>query len=1345
MTFFTFYWVYIMEVIKMLKKNKEKQVEKKKDIEEEEQKEEEKRIRLESRDVSPPSSEERKLSNEKRADERREEIEELDENERKLLVVLDFVYKNKGRLRVTGFQIKDFLELIFPEIDVDKVYSKLKEKEYVSRKKDFEDFWLTYRGEEEAKKYRGFLNEIFEKISQILESSLRENPLLKRALYLSYLDEWKFKSQYLPNIKDQLSEEEQVLSIFISSKDFLQLPLVEKLVREIKKEIQFLLQEELEKLCKDDDFLKALLVLKIEELIDELSINVFSTIYHGNYVENISYLIEGSRINEVLAKLLHLGITPYENLFEINIKKALLKKENIQRLREMLKFDEKGFEEEIQKNWDLIVDLKRVLDGKTPDNIEKFVKMNALIPSKAGFIVRNELKGICDRILNRVEKKLKEKVGDFPNVIILPFYDKNKVKDVEGKIVITFEGDIEDENILEKNIVLKVSPKEIGIETVYDKNEEYNAIKEMENLEEIKSKLDTCKWIRKDDEYYVKKAKEIIEDKKIPKISFEDALERLKEDFRLIEILYLIADKHTCKTAIKNKYYSISDLWSYVWQNLKIMYPNLTEDEFNKLKEKVVFLIERKARLNLLLDVFSKEKEIIYNKFKDKFIQKIKERVKLLDKRSKQTLFVFLKKTPEHPSYIKDENWLHIFKIMYKFMFGEEFKDNLEEILIKLGVANKGTWYSSSGNIYYDNYHFIPFLSEIKDEIEKELEKEVLIQKPKLEEFKEKYKNNIIELIALDYLLFSKGICRREKLRDFLWEISLKAWETFESYETVISSKEGEMIAINPIIIDKLKEFIKARKKELLEEAKGLIEILKSFEKFGIDLILDDDLSIYRGIIRMENNDEINIIIAPWYIPQYDKFFGRKTLVIVTHQPDYKQIVKMLKEKYGEFISVFLKGKKFNIYSSFKDNSLANIIRQMLIEKGYKSEIEDFEFKELEKVEEGKHETLEISEVSKLSVPEENILDEIFTPSPAQKGFSSLFDTNGKPKCIIITGDGSGKKIIEDLIKEELKYWGDPTPLVKQIDTITAGHEGRIKGAENVEIIEDIKEVISLISNPKYKVVSITLSSEFFDWIGKIIEKLKEVESQGLRYIIFYVEEKVKKNFLRELQSIRERTAIPIYTFNLPPIEKIPGIEYKLIEFFGYGMDSPEFRSLDIWWNDLQRKILEIQRKFKEKIFEDEDISFRKLDNETNLHYIMKAIVYKYLKLRGYEVEVEESKDIGGVKRKIDLVAHKDRKEIYIEVETGMPTKEEIEEHGGYINPEERLMSEKKIGKYISSDTSTKDVILVVPNIFGIIHRKMLRGLRKYFKKHNVNLSVYMINWSSDYSAKLIKLEGDYY
>ncbi|MHA1470604.1 MAG: hypothetical protein ACTSSP_08615, partial [Candidatus Asgardarchaeia archaeon] len=1130
------------------------------------------------------------------------------------------------------------------------------------------------------------------------------------------------------------------------SRGFLQYPFVEKLVREIRKDHQSLLQDELEELCKDDDFLKALLVLKIEELTDELGINVFSTIYHGNYTENISYLIESSKVNEVLTKLFCLGITQYENLFEIDIKKTLLRKENVQRLKEMLKFDEKEFEEEIQKSWDLIVDLKRVLDGKTPDNIEKFVKMNALIPSKAGFIVRNELKGIYDRILNRIEKKLKEKVGAFPNVIILPFYDKSKVKDVEGKVIITLSGYIEDENILEKNIVLKVSSKEIGIETVYDKNEEYNAIEKMENLEEIKSKLDTCKWIRKDDEYYVKKAKEMIEDKKIPKISFEDALEGLKEDFRLVEILYLIASKHTGITAIKKGYYSISDLWSDVWRNLKIMYPDLTKDDFNKLKEKIVLFVEKMARLDLLLDISSEERRKIYNVFRDEFIHRVKERVKSLDKYSKQALFAFLQIIPEYADDIKSERWLSKFRVLYEFMFGEEFKEDLGEILIKIGVVNKGIWHTSNNNIYYDSYRFVHFFSEIKDEIKRELEREIHIQEPKLQEFEEKYKNNIIELIALDYLLSSERICKRDELRNFLWKLSIKAWEDFESYETVISSKEGKIIAINPIIIDKLKEFIKARKKELLEEAKGLIEILKSSEKFGVDLIFDDDLSIYRGIIKMENGDEINIIITPWYIPQYDKFLGRKTLVIVTHQPDYKQIVKMFKEKYGEFILVFLKGKKFNIYSSFKDNSLANIIRQMLIEKGYKSEIEDFEFKELEKVEEGKHETLEISEVSKLGVPEENILDEIFTPSPAQKGFSSLFDTNGKPKCIIITGDGSGKKIIEDLIKEELKYWGDPTPLVKQIDTITAGYEGRVKSTRNIGIVEDIKEVSSLISNPKYKVVSITLSSEFFDWIGKIIEKLKEVESQDLRYIIFYVEEKVKKNFLRELQSIRERTAIPIYTFNLPPLEKIPEIENKLIGFFGDGIEvPPEFRSLDIWWNNLQKGILEIQRRLKGKIFEDKDISFRKLDNETNLHYIMKAIVYKYLKLRGYEVEVEEPKDIGGEERKIDLVAHKDRKEIYIEVETGMPAKEEIEEHGGYINPEERLMSEKKIGKYISSNTSTKDVILVVPNIFGIIHRKMLRGLRKYFKKHNVNLSVYMINWSPTYPAKLIKLEGDNY
>jgi len=641
----------------------------------------------------------------------------------------------------------------------------------------------------------------------------------------------------------------------------------------------------------------------------------------------------------------------------------------------------------------------------------------------------------------------------------------------------------------------------------------------------------------------------------------------------------------------------------------------------------------------------------------------------------------------------------------------------------------------------------------MKDDFREYLRKELRDVETKIEKvvssFKEKFQNNLIQLIGLDFLIQKGGYCKKEELRDFLWNISLKGWEEFESFEGIISPKDEEIIAINPFVIEEIRNFVKSKKKEIAEEInKELIQILKSSEDFGIDITFDEESSIYRGVIRTKDGEEITLIITPWYLPQYEKIIGKKTLLIITHQPDYDQFVKLLKERNEEIILLFLKEKNMFVYSSFENNFLTNSLLRLFIENGYSLRKKEIEFEEIEKEEEKK-------EVEKLEMPasmiEKDILDEIFPPL-GEKGFSSLFDTTGKPKCVILVGKGGGKKIIEDLLKEELKYWGFSTPTVKYLEAIRKGEEEKFKtkSVEDVELVEDPKEVISYISDSKYRIVTITLHPELLDWIEKIVERLKEVETQGLKYIIFHLPsdglpEKVK-------ERIEGKSSIPVYIIGLleepgqslkieedieGKAKKLEEAKSKLLEIFGSNIEfESKFESLDSWWNSLQREIEEIQRKMKEKVYSDKDISFDKLDDETIFHYIIKALVYKYLKLRGYEVRVEEPHSIEDKVKIPDLKAFKKEKEIFIEIETGYPTKEEKEEFGSeIINPEERLMSKKKLGKYKNGN-----VMLIVPNLFGVIHRRMLKKLKGYFKtKLNVDLTVYTLDWSS-YPCKLIKL-----
>lgn len=967
--------------------------------------------------------------------------EELTEEEKKVLAFLEIVNKNKNGLRITGFQIKDFLASIFPEIDIDRVYSQLKEKNFVSPQKDSEEFWLTYKGEEESPKYEEFKKYILEKIGSILESSLEEDSLLKRILYLSYLDEWKFKAHYLPKIKDNLSEKHQILCTFICDKKFLQLPSVEKLVRRVRKEEPPLLEKELEKLCGDTDFLRALFILKFDKLKDKLGLAIESSLYYGNYVESLSKFIEKSKVNEIISKLLILGIIDSENLFNLDIEKILLREDNLQKIKEISSFDENELEKEIKVDWGLFIDLKRMLEGYTPLNLEKFIKMGAVLLSKDKILLRSGLRKIYEKVVNYIETKLKEKIGDIYNVTIIPFYAREGIKELEGKIVIILEGNIENEFILERNIILKISPKEIGMETTRETNEEYNAIGEIENLDKVKKAFNTCEWISMEDNYYVKIAKKLIEDKKIPKISFEELIEEVKKDTKLSFMLLIASTKYPSRSGMK--YYSEDILWSDTWLNMKKLFPNITREEFEKLKNKLVELV-KKARVDIV--EFS-DRDIVYKKCKEVLINEILKRIRTLDENSKKSLFTFLKLVLMEDEFIYNfswnvewGNWKTKFPILYEFLFNEEFKNDLEKLwnlISSVGLGIEATWIHSHGPEKGKKLERGIISYEMAGEIEKILENEIKTVKIDPSIFLEKMKENIIELIGLDFILSKNGFVKKEELRNFLWNISLKAWEEFESFEGIISPKDKEIIAINPLIIKEIQNFIKSKKKEIAEKInKELIEILESSEGFGVDITCNEELEIYIGTIRTKDGEELTLIITPWYLPQYEKFIGKKTLLIIGSQPDYDQFVKLLKEWNEEIILLFIKEKNIFVYSSFENNLLTNSLLRLFIENDYNLEKMESEFEELEKEERGGVEELETPEFR----IEGDILDEIFPPL-GKKEFSSLFDTTGKPKCIVLVGEGGGKKIIEDLLKEELKYWGFSTPPVKYLEVIRKDEE----------------------------------------------------------------------------------------------------------------------------------------------------------------------------------------------------------------------------------------------------------------------------------------------------------------
>jgi len=290
------------------------------------------------------------------------------------------------------------------------------------------------------------------------------------------------------------------------------------------------------------------------------------------------------------------------------------------------------------------------------------------------------------------------------------------------------------------------------------------------------------------------------------------------------------------------------------------------------------------------------------------------------------------------------------------------------------------------------------FLGEIKDNIERELKKEIEIKEPNVDAFIEKYKDNVNELIGLDYLISFNGFCEGDKLREFLWKISEQAWNKFESFEGIISPKENKVIIINPLSMDKLKEFIKNRKRELIEQKKDLKSLVLSLENIDHEIQFDEELGIYKGFIVTPEKEEFKIIIAPWYLTSYDKYFGEKTLIMITDQSEYETFIKTVKERPEKLTLFFFEDKAFSVYSSFEEYEydLISSLVSLAEKAGYKIKTKEFQRGE-EKVSPEEM----IQEVA--GIGKESILDEIFIPTEWSEGsLSSLFamDFYG-PHCIL--------------------------------------------------------------------------------------------------------------------------------------------------------------------------------------------------------------------------------------------------------------------------------------------------------------------------------------------------------
>uniref|UniRef100_A0A7J3M2I1 Uncharacterized protein n=1 Tax=Archaeoglobus fulgidus TaxID=2234 RepID=A0A7J3M2I1_ARCFL len=347
----------------------------------------------------------------------------------------------------------------------------------------------------------------------------------------------------------------------------------------------------------------------------------------------------------------------------------------------------------------------------------------------------------------------------------------------------------------------------------------------------------------------------------------------------------------------------------------------------------------------------------------------------------------------------------------------------------------------------------------------------------------------------------------------------------------------------------------------------------------------------------------------------------------------------------------------------------------------------------------------------------EDVLDKLV---PAFKDAISKILNYHRPLCLICIGEKpDGLKMVEDLMSTKYTYHGEYR-FSKKLPWI----ESEIEGKRSFERIEKPYDLI--ISEELIVQINANENNK-----QEIIRGLREISKRGAKCVILYVKRKEVKAF--------------------EGIDKVPGVDFVFIELPEYNKENVErigkllgidldpnfifasYGTIDDVWSHSVRLYEEMMDELDREL-PTRDVDFFP-ERESSFHYLMKRIVYWFLRRKGYtNVKVEkpealidkEGKFVGYVIP--DIIADGE----YWEIETGYPASDEKMLIKEYWNPYSRLVG--KISKYKGSPHKIR---IVFPSIYANLFREEIKEVKKYFEERGIDLKIYAVHLSGKGELRL--------
>ncbi len=867
-----------------------------------------------------------------------------------LLTFLWLIERNDTTFDVTGFQAKRLYEQTIARGDnIGEVYAKLKGP-FIDSKRDSNPVKLTERGREFVRQANDIQTLVSEELGESIAEVAPEQPYLRRLLWLAHSDEKEFE-WYLNEHHNQIPEPQKLLSIFFIDEQVQATPALGMAIDEVGNlpaEIQPIIEEKLEK----DPYLKAFAVLFGDTVTALLRFSTDETIRCSDVQEVLSYYIQDNP-EHVSQELREAGLDVGHNAFQVDIDRLFEKHRD--ELGQWLSFDRTACKTVFETYWDLILEWDRGFRGESEEIKQRLVDAGAVVPQGKYLAIRDGVSDIAEQVVNELTAEIQERLATVENAEVQVFFDFDKAMEQDEEILVVLHenswssnqyhysafikgtsGNRSDpeRNPFTEKVILVPSPREFGFEDPHLENDryhchgsaiekprinrEFNALGDVRGLDAVKNQFNEFEW-EQSKTTSVRAAKKVIEQRE--QISLATAFDKIAEyDQPYQEALYTIAAKRTTKTSIDRSWYTEEILWADVEETLEIRYPSLSETERTEIKETLREILVDRAGIDL---VEFRDQEKVYDRFSDQFNASIQNRIQNLSLEERRLVYVFLTGWRDERKIRPERRLQPKFNAYHEFWFGEPPASNssLLDLLVSCGICSIGTYVDSSGN---QTGHRYPVYHGVKENADPFLNATQVSPEPTNIDIFDDYEHDIPQLAGLEYLVENDGQVLRSDLRDTLLSINQDAWMAFEMIDGVLAERD-DTVFLDPRIINDVSHWLTETKRRCVPVPDEIQRYLSEADVIDVKLSFDEEKRVYQGYLLTRDEEQIQVVVAPWLTEDNDKWLDRPAVVIITSEY-YEPVLNRRQDSYGDFLVIGLTDDSFEVYRSLPHDEVASPI-----------------------------------------------------------------------------------------------------------------------------------------------------------------------------------------------------------------------------------------------------------------------------------------------------------------------------------------------------------------------------------------------------------------------------------